>query len=51
MHPLTLSIFYNAKCLVRNGRHLPIIQSSHNTILMMSDKLEYTFVIDLTNLI
>ena len=33
---------YNTKSLFRNGDHQPIIQNSHNTILMMTGKLEFT---------
>ena len=36
--------------LFHNGGHRSVIQNSHNTILMMSGNLEYTFVVNLTKL-
>ena len=46
----TYSLQYNTKSLSHNGGHRSIVQISHNTILMMSGKLEFTFVINLTKL-
>ena len=34
----------NTKSLFHNGGHRPIIQSSHNTILTMSGKLEISYL-------